>query len=162
MSKTAEILVSNTPDVFRRTFEDANYYQLVSLDTKSERYVTTMKFLVGKYDVKLQFVTQEHGSYSFTKTPIKVYCSCLAYFYYALYANRKHKCDCSPPRLQAYRKKTDRIPLNALNLPICCKHLYHLLRELEFDGVLTETVKKATNQAFLNSALLEDTAKTSS
>lgn len=158
---TAELLVSNTPDVFRRTFEDANYYKLVSLDTKSERYVATMKFLVGKYDVKIQMVTQD-GVYSFTKTPIKVYCSCKAYYYFCLFENRKHKCDCSPPRLQAYKKKTNRPIFNALQLPTCCKHLFHLLTTLEFDGVLTETVKKATNQAFLNSALLEDTAKTSS
>lgn len=159
---TAELLVSNTPDVFRRTFEDANYYKLVSLDTKSERYVTTMKFLVGKYDVKLQFVTQDHSVYSFTKTPIKVSCNCRAYFFYCYVYNKKAACDCSPPRLQAYKKKTDRPIFNALQLPTCCKHLFHLLTTLEFDGILTETVKKATNQAFLNSALLEDTAKTSS
>lgn len=158
---TAELLVSNTPDVFRRTFEDANYYKLVSLDTKSERYVTTMKFLVGKYDVKLQFVTQD-GVYSFTKTPIKVTCGCMAYFYFVFPYNKKSGCDCSPPRLQAYKKITSRQPFNLLGMACCCKHLFHLLTELEFDGILTETVKKATNQAFLNSALLEDTAKTSS
>lgn len=148
---TLDMLMDNTQELYPFTYPDATGYRLVSVATDEARYLTTWKFTVGEYDCRLQWLTgQAYGDqFSLSKSPVKVSCSCAAYFFWCMPYNRKWKCDCSPPAKKAYRKQTNRPPRNITGMPAMCKHLFYLVNELYTDRLINEAMERHMLTIFL-------------
>lgn len=80
------------------------------------------------YNTSIFFYNVEEGqSPDLNKNPVRVSCSCQAYYFYFSYWNRVHGCHARRP-LRAYKRKTPPPPeglpyRNGLELPGLCKHL---------------------------------------
>lgn len=150
MAITLDMLVDNSKDLFPYTYWLAEGYRLIEVSQNSQTYVETWKFKIGEYDARLQWMLgQKYGDlHSLSKSPVKVYCSCDAYYYWVFPYNRKAGCDCSPPALRVYKKKTNKPARNIKGIPSMCKHLLYLTNELFLDRIIQESISNRKSQVF--------------